>query len=64
MIGKRLAALGALLLAAVSILVAVLTAVQQFPRGLFVLVCVAVALVAGWYGLVRRGAARASGPSR
>jgi len=60
-IGKRLAALGALLLAAVSILVAVLTAVQQFPRGLFVLVCVAAALVAGWYGLIRRGAARALG---
>jgi diacylglycerol kinase family enzyme len=61
MLGKRLAALCALLLAAVSLAVAVVTAVQQFPRGLVVLACVAVALAAGWYGLVRRGAVRVLG---
>jgi diacylglycerol kinase family enzyme len=32
--------------------------VQQFPRGLIVLGCVAAALAAGWYGLLRRGVAR------
>jgi hypothetical protein len=35
--------------------------VQQFPRGLIVLACVAIALGAGWYGLLRRGAPRVLG---
>jgi diacylglycerol kinase family enzyme len=32
--------------------------IDQFPRGLLVLCCIAVALVVGWYGLLRRGALR------
>jgi len=35
--------------------------VDQFPRGLIVLACAAVALAAGWYGLLRRGGARLAG---
>ena len=35
--------------------------VQQFPRGLVVIACVAIALGAGWYGLLRRGGARLLG---
>ncbi|MFL5901732.1 MAG: diacylglycerol/lipid kinase family protein [Solirubrobacterales bacterium] len=32
--------------------------IDQFPNGLVVLGCVVVALAAGWYGLLRRGAIR------
>jgi diacylglycerol kinase family enzyme len=35
--------------------------VQQFPRGLLVLACVAITLGAGWYALLRRGVARVLG---
>jgi Diacylglycerol kinase catalytic domain len=43
------------------VLLAVFVVVQQFPRGLIVLACVAIALAAGWWGLLRRGAARLLG---
>src|SRR5207244_3600856 len=58
---NRLAALCALVLAVAALLLAAAVAVAQFPRGLIVLACVVVALSAGWYGLVRRGVARAVG---
>ena len=39
-------------------MLAVVVAVQRFPRGLTVLACVVVALWAAWWALVHRGAAR------
>ncbi len=35
--------------------------VSQFPRGLIVLACIAIALAAAWYGLTRTGGARLLG---
>src|SRR3954469_16609113 len=56
---RRRAAAGlALVLGVATLLLAVYIMFQQFPRGLIVLGCVAVALAAGWYGLLRRGVAR------
>jgi hypothetical protein len=40
------------------VLLALYVVFQQFPRGLIVLGCVAAALAAGWYGLLRRGVVR------
>ena len=39
-------------------MLAVVVCVQRFPRGLTVLACVVVALLAAWWALVHRGAAR------
>ncbi|HEY7075212.1 MAG TPA: diacylglycerol kinase family protein [Solirubrobacteraceae bacterium] len=58
---RRLAAAAALLLAAAACLGAAAIVVARFPRGLLLLAFVAVALVVGWYGLVRRGVGRAVG---
>ena len=58
---QRAAALVAVVLAPAVVLLAVFVVVQQFPRGLIVLACVTIALAAGWYGLLRRGAARLLG---
>lgn len=55
---RRLAAVGALALAVVSVVVAVVTAVNHFPRGPVVLVLAVVALGAGWQGALRRGVVR------
>src|SRR4051812_50204136 len=51
------AAIGALLFAVAGLSLAIAVAVQEFPRGLIVLACVALSAVAAWYGLLRRGAA-------
>ena len=59
--GKALAAVCALALAAAAVVLAIVSVVIHFPRGLVVLACVVLALAAGWYGLVRRGAARVAG---
>ena len=57
--GRRRAAAGiALVLGAATLLLALYVFVQQFPRGLAVLGCAAVALAAGWYGILRRGPIR------
>src|SRR5512132_2868505 len=57
--GRRRAAAGiALVLGAATLLLALYVFVQQFPRGLAVLGCTAVALAAGWYGILRRGPIR------
>jgi diacylglycerol kinase family enzyme len=56
--GRRTAAGLALVLGAATLLVALYVVFQQFPRGLIVLGCVAAALAAGWYGLLRRGVVR------
>jgi diacylglycerol kinase family enzyme len=56
---RRRAAAGiALVLGAATLLLALYVFVQQFPRGLVVLGCTAVALAAGWYGILRRGPIR------
>ena len=55
---RRLAAITSLVLLAASIVLAVVVAVQRFPRGLTVLACLVVALLAAWWALVHRGAAR------
>jgi diacylglycerol kinase family enzyme len=60
---RRIAALVALLVAPATLALAVVVVVEEFPRGLIVLACVCLAVVAGWYGLVRRGLARVLGLS-
>jgi diacylglycerol kinase family enzyme len=58
---RRIAAGSALALAAFTTFLALYVVIEQFPRGLIVLGCVALALAAAWYGLLRRGAARLLG---
>jgi hypothetical protein len=48
----------ALVLGPAVLLLAIYIVIEQFPRGLIVLGCVTVALAAGWYALLRRGAPR------
>jgi diacylglycerol kinase family enzyme len=55
---RRVAAGLALVLGAATLLLSLYVVFQQFPRGLIVLGCVAAALAAGWYGLLRRGVVR------
>jgi Diacylglycerol kinase catalytic domain len=56
---QRAAAAIALVVGLATFALALYIVIDQFPRGLAVLGCVAVALVAGWYGVLRRGALRA-----
>ncbi len=44
-----------------TIALALAVVVSEFPRGLYVLACVVVAVTCGWYGVLRRGPARAAG---
>ena len=55
---RRLMAGTTLLLLLAAIAVAVVLAVQHFPRGLSVLLCAFLAALAAWYAVRRRGAAR------
>jgi diacylglycerol kinase family enzyme len=55
---RRLAAIASLVLLAASAVLAVVVAVQRFPRGVTVLACLAGALWAAWWALVHRGAVR------
>ena len=61
MLNRRLAAVVSIVLLAAAVVLAVVLAVQGFPRGLSVLACVVVALAAAWWALVRRGFARVVG---
>jgi diacylglycerol kinase family enzyme len=61
MSARRMAALGAVVLGVGGLALAIVVAVQEFPRGLIALACVTVASVAAWYGVLRRGALRAAG---
>jgi diacylglycerol kinase family enzyme len=61
MSARRPAAIAALLLGLGGLGIAVVVAVQEFPRGPIALACVAVAAAAIWYGILRRGAARVAG---
>ena len=58
---QRVAAAVALLAAVLTVVLAVVVAVVDFPQGLGVLGCVAVALVAAWFGVVRGGRQRTVG---
>ncbi len=52
---RRLAAVGSLAFAAAAVALAAVLAVERFPRGIAVLACLVVALVAGWLALRRQG---------
>src|SRR3954447_25038850 len=58
---RRVAAVGALALAAAGLILAVVAVFQEFPRGLAILVAMIVAAVAAWNGLLRQGAVRVAG---
>ena len=60
---RRAAAIGALLLGLGGFALAVVVAVQEFPRGLIALACVTLAAAAAWYGVLRRGVLRVVGLS-
>jgi diacylglycerol kinase family enzyme len=55
---RRWAAIASLVLLAASAVVAVVVAVQRFPRGLSVLACLVLAVLAAWWALVHRGGMR------
>jgi diacylglycerol kinase family enzyme len=59
--GQRVAAIAALVLAPAALILALTIVVTEFPRGLIVLGCVAVAIAAALYGLLRKGPARVLG---
>ena len=58
---RRLLAVGALLVAAATMVLAVVVAVAKFPRGLLLLGCVLIGGAAVWYGVLRRVLARVIG---
>lgn len=51
---RRLLAVGALLVAAATMVLAVVVAVAKFPRGLLLLGCVLIGGAAVWYGVLAR----------
>jgi diacylglycerol kinase family enzyme len=57
---RRAAAIAALGLGIATLLLALYIVIEQFPRGVLVFACLTTALLLAWYGLVRRGAARAA----
>jgi diacylglycerol kinase family enzyme len=61
MSARQVAAIGALLIGLAALVLAVIVAIQEFPEGLIVLGLVCLAGLAGWYGVLRRGAVRAIG---
>ncbi|MFZ0040996.1 MAG: diacylglycerol kinase family protein [Solirubrobacteraceae bacterium] len=56
---RRGLAAAALVLAGVSLVIAVVATVQHFPRGLIVLACAMAAIAVAWHGILRRGVERA-----
>jgi diacylglycerol kinase family enzyme len=58
-LGRRLTALLAIVLGVASVVLALVSLFEHFPRGLFVLALTVLALISGWHGLLRRGATRA-----
>ena len=61
MSGRRVQAASALAIGCGGLALALVLAVQAFPRGLIALACVTFALAGAWYGLLRTGAARVGG---
>jgi diacylglycerol kinase family enzyme len=58
---RRAAVIAALLLGLAGMALAVVVAVQEFPRGLIALACVGLGAAGAWYGVLRRGAVRVAG---
>ena len=58
---RQLAAIVALVVGTATLVLGAVLAVSQFPRGLGVLACVLIAGLCAWYGVLRRGGARAIG---
>ena len=58
---RRLTAIFALVVAAATLVLAIVVAINQFPRGLVLLACALIAGASAWYGLRRRGIARVVG---
>src|SRR3954447_229510 len=61
MLLQRLAAVAAVVLAAATVVAALVALIVNFPRGLFVLLLAFLALSAGWHGVLHRGLVRAVG---
>ena len=61
MSARRTFAIGALLLGFAGLSLALVVTVRDFPRGLIALACLAIALTAAWYGVLRRGPLRVAG---
>ena len=61
MSGKRVAALGALAIGFAATVLVVVVAIEDFPRGLIALGLVWLAVVVGFYGVLRRGPVRVAG---
>ena len=55
---RRVAAGGALVLGTATLVLGIAVSVNEFPRGLGVLICVVTAGAAAWYGVLRRGLTR------
>ena len=58
---RRLAAAAALVLQAGALVLAVVVAIESFPNGVAVLVCLVLAVLVGWWGLIREGVRRLLG---
>ncbi|MEV6272218.1 diacylglycerol kinase family protein [Kribbella sp. NPDC051936] len=58
---RRVAAVVALLAGTATAVLGVIVAVKEFPRGLAVVACLVIAVLAAWYGALRRGVARVAG---
>ena len=61
MSARRATAIGSLLCGAAALVLAVVLAIERFPRGITVLACLWVALVVGWWALRREGTPRLVG---
>jgi diacylglycerol kinase family enzyme len=58
---RRLAAIAAIVLAAATAVFAIVVAIEDFPHGVWVALCLLVAAAAAWFGVIRRGPARVLG---
>ena len=58
---RRIAAVVALVVGIATVVLALVVAVSEFPRGLVLLGLVLLAGVSAWYGVLRRGIARVAG---
>jgi diacylglycerol kinase family enzyme len=61
MSGRRIAAVGALVIGPAALVLALIVAIQDFPDGLVVLGLVYAGGLVAWYGVLRRGVVRAIG---
>src|SRR3954471_508212 len=59
--GRRTAAVLAILAAGWTLLLTLIVSIDDFPRGLLVLLCIAVMAAGAWEGVLRRGWGRVAG---